>query len=97
MAREGTVARRTTDQAPRGAERRPVTTQPATQLNAGSIDEAELRILRDYARGMTVRGIAHRHHLSERSVRRRIREVCDAFGVNTGIEAVVEAVRKGLV
>jgi DNA-binding NarL/FixJ family response regulator len=73
------------------------TSHPESRGFHGSIDEAELRILRDYARGMTVRWIADRHHLSERSVRRRIREVCDAFGVKTGIEAVVEAVRKGLV
>lgn len=61
------------------------------------LSELDLRILSGYARGMTLEVIARENDLSERTVRRRIRQASDALGVNTGIEAVVTAVRRGLI
>ncbi|KHL12524.1 UNVERIFIED_CONTAM: LuxR family transcriptional regulator [Mumia flava] len=57
----------------------------------------DLEILGDVARGETVEAIARRLDVSERTVRRRLRLVADRLGVDTTIEAVVWAVRHGLV
>jgi len=48
------------------------------------------------ARGHTVDAIAHRLSMSERTVRRKVRGVCDGLGVETTIEAIVWAVREDL-
>lgn len=60
------------------------------------LTQAELRILAEYARGRSLNEIATSMFLSERSVRRRLRVAREAFGVETTIEAVVAAVRRGL-
>lgn len=60
------------------------------------LDQVNLRILREYAGGASLGSIASNNHLSERSVRRRLRSACEAFNVTTVIEAVVIAVRRGL-
>jgi DNA-binding NarL/FixJ family response regulator len=48
------------------------------------------------ARGRTNFAIAETLGVSERTVRRRTLSVCEKIGVSTPIEAVVEAVRRGL-
>lgn len=60
------------------------------------LTQTELRILAEFARGRSLSQIAASMYLSERSVRRRLRVVREAFGVETTIEAVVVAVRRGL-
>ena len=60
------------------------------------LTQTELRVLAEFARGRSLSQIAASMYLSERSVRRRLRVACDAFGVETTIEAVVVAVRRGL-
>lgn len=60
------------------------------------LTQTELRILAEYARGRSLNEIAAGMFLSERSVRRRLRVVRQAFGVETTIEAVVVAVKRGL-
>lgn len=60
------------------------------------LTQAELRVLAEYARGHSLNEIAASMFLSERSVRRRLRVAREAFGVETTIEAVVVAVRRGL-
>lgn len=47
------------------------------------------------AEGHTVRAVARRLGLSERTVRRRLRMVADELGVGSTIEAIVLAVREG--
>ncbi|PXY32609.1 helix-turn-helix transcriptional regulator [Prauserella muralis] len=49
------------------------------------------------ASGLPIEAIARRLGLSERTVRRRMRAVCDQLGFRTPIEAVVWAARQGLV
>ncbi len=61
------------------------------------LEDEELQVLEDLAAGRTLNTIAQRHHLSERSVRRRVRHACEVLEVDTGIEAVVKAVRLGLI
>ena len=60
-----------------------------------STDDVEL--LRLIAQGLRVDAVARRLDMSERTVRRRVRDICDRVGVRTPIEAVVWAVRNGLV
>ena len=56
-------------------------------------DVALLGLLAD---GLVTAAVARRMNASERTVRRRMRAVCQRLGVSTPIEAVVWAVRRGL-
>ena len=56
----------------------------------GEDDRALLSLL---ARGQTTASVASRLDCSERTVRRRLRGICDALGVRSSMEAVVLAVR----
>ncbi|MFT4084528.1 MAG: LuxR C-terminal-related transcriptional regulator [Nocardioides sp.] len=57
----------------------------------------DLDILRRLAAGETVEAVSRHVGLSERTVRRRLRNLADGIGVDTTIEAVVYAVRRGLI
>lgn len=61
-----------------------------------ALSSEDLQVLRLLAQGLPLNGVARRLHLSERSIRRRIRMICDRLGLKTSIEAVVWAVRRGL-
>lgn len=61
------------------------------------MDRTDLVVLRSIAEGRTVEAIARSLHVSERTVRRRLRQVADEIGVDSTIEAVVHAVRRGLI
>lgn len=71
--------------------------EPVSPSVMASLDALDVQILRELARGDTVEMIARSIHLSERSVRRRTRHVCEVLGVGKPIEAVVRAVRDGVV
>ncbi|MEV4984200.1 LuxR C-terminal-related transcriptional regulator [Micromonospora sp. NPDC053811] len=60
------------------------------------LDEGDLRLLRLLATGLPLETVARRMGLSERTVRRRVRAVCDRLDVAAPIQAVVWAVRRGL-
>ncbi|WP_213451643.1 helix-turn-helix domain-containing protein [Rhizomonospora bruguierae] len=60
------------------------------------LDEEDLRLLRLLAAGLPLETVARRLGLSERTVRRRVRAVCDRLGVSASIQAVVWAVRRGM-
>ncbi|MFG1643212.1 LuxR C-terminal-related transcriptional regulator [Amycolatopsis sp. NPDC049252] len=60
------------------------------------VDE-ELNLLALLAEGLPVETIARRLDLSDRTVRRRLRSICDRLGCTTPIQAVVLAARRGLV
>ena len=68
--------------------------EPAQE--APTLDERDLDILRLLGQGRPLDAIARQVGVSERTVRRCLRRLCDAVGVTTPIEAVVWAVRKGL-
>jgi DNA-binding NarL/FixJ family response regulator len=59
--------------------------------------DLDVEILRLLSKGYTTDAIARRVRISERTVRRRLRSVADEFGVDSSIEAVVRAVRLGLI
>jgi DNA-binding NarL/FixJ family response regulator len=62
-----------------------------------AIDRTDLVILGHLADGKTVEYVARRLEVSERTVRRRLRVLADDLGVDSTIEVVVTAVRRGLI
>ena len=59
--------------------------------------DLDVEILRLLSRGLTTDAVARRVGISERTVRRRLRAVADEIGVDSSIEAVVHAVRVGVI
>ena len=57
----------------------------------------DLAVLRLLSKGLTTDSIARELGMSERTLRRRGRLICDRIGVRTPIEAVVWAVRGRLI
>jgi len=57
----------------------------------------DVELLRLLARGLPLGAVARRLNTSERTVRRRVRGICERLGVTASIEAVVWAARQGLV
>lgn len=68
-----------------------VVTEPGMALDA---EETEL--VRLLAEGLVLDAVARRLSVSERTVRRRIRTLCDRFGVDTPVQIVVLAARNGV-
>lgn len=64
---------------------------------AASLSDDDLAVLRLLSRGLTTDAIARELGVSERTLRRRARLICDRIGVKTPIEAVVWAVRGRLI
>jgi len=62
------------------------------ELGTGDLD-----LLRLLSRGLTNEAIARELGISDRTLRRRARDICDRLGVDTPIEAVVHAVRARLI
>ncbi|MFD4191073.1 MULTISPECIES: helix-turn-helix domain-containing protein [Amycolatopsis] len=61
------------------------------------LPRGDLVLLGLLAEGLSPEEVAGRVGLSGRTVRRRIRAVCDRLGVATPIEAVVWAVRREMI
>jgi DNA-binding NarL/FixJ family response regulator len=57
----------------------------------------DVRILAGLAAGRAPETVARELGISERTLRRRLRRVCDVLAVKTPIEAVIWAVRNGLI
>lgn len=60
------------------------------------LSREEVELLGMLARGMPLCAVARRMAASERTVRRRIKAICDRLGVGASIEAVVWAAQRGL-
>ncbi|WP_084958854.1 LuxR C-terminal-related transcriptional regulator [Thermoactinospora rubra] len=61
------------------------------------LSRADLALLAGLARGDTVDRVGRRLDVSGRTVRRRLRVICDRIGVATAIEAVAWAARRQLI
>jgi DNA-binding NarL/FixJ family response regulator len=61
-----------------------------------ALDSEEIELIRLLAEGLLIEAIARRLALSERTVRRRIRALCDRFGVDVPVQIVVLAARNGV-
>jgi len=64
---------------------------------AADVSEDDIALLRLLSQGLTTDSIARELSMSERTLRRRSRVVCDRLHVKTPIEAVVWAVRHELI
>jgi DNA-binding NarL/FixJ family response regulator len=64
---------------------------------AHDIDVVTRNILAALAEGLEGEVIAERCHISERTFRRRLQQLRQQWRVDTNIEAVVHAVRAGLI
>jgi DNA-binding NarL/FixJ family response regulator len=70
----------------------------ATMMTSPSVplDADDLRLLRLLSQGLPLEAVARQMYLSDRTVRRRTRAICERLQVSTPIEAVVWAVRRRL-
>ncbi len=61
------------------------------------LSDDDLLLLAELAKGVTVDRVGRRLDVSGRTVRRRLRGICDRIGVATAIEAVAWAARRRLI
>jgi DNA-binding NarL/FixJ family response regulator len=61
------------------------------------LSRQDVELLRLIARGLPLDAVARRMDTSERTVRRRVKAICDRLGCTSSIQAVVWAARQGLV
>lgn len=67
------------------------------QVSGSILSEDDLTMIRLFAEGWCVDQIARRMYMSERTIRRRSRSVCDRLGVASIIQVVAWAARRRLV
>jgi DNA-binding NarL/FixJ family response regulator len=58
---------------------------------------SDVQLLALLADGLGLEVVARRLDISERTVRRRIRDICDRLKVATPVQAIVWAVRAGVI
>jgi len=63
----------------------------------GRLSEEELAILRLAADGLPLYSVARHVGMSPRTVRRRLRNLCDRLGVTHPVQAIVWAARRDLI
>jgi DNA-binding NarL/FixJ family response regulator len=61
-----------------------------------ALDAEETELIRLLAEGLVLDAVARRLAVSERTVRRRIRALCDRFDVDTAVQVVVIAAHNGV-
>jgi DNA-binding NarL/FixJ family response regulator len=65
-------------------------------VGACTLSNDDVALLRLLAEGMPIEAVARRLRTSERTVRRRTRQICDRLGVGAPIQAVVWAAHHGV-
>jgi DNA-binding NarL/FixJ family response regulator len=63
----------------------------------GQLSRDDVELLRLLAGGLPLDAVARRLHTSDRTVRRRVKAICDRLGCRSSIQAVAWAARQGLV
>ena len=61
-----------------------------------ALTHQDVALLRLLAQGLPLDSVARRMFTSERTIRRRVRDICDRLGVGAPIQAVVWAARRGI-
>ena len=69
----------------------------ARQPAMSTLSREDVELLRLLASGLPLEAVARRMSTSERTVRRRVKAICDRLGFTTSIQAVAWAARQGLV
>lgn len=75
----------------------PARVAPSQGSTVGLLRKQDLRLLAILARGIPLGQIASISDVSDRTIRRRIRRICDVLEVRTPIEAVAWAARRRLI
>lgn len=70
---------------------------PRTLPERGPFSYDELRMIALFAEGLCLDTIGRRLNMSDRTVRRRSRDVCDRLGASTMIQVVAWAARHQLI
>jgi DNA-binding NarL/FixJ family response regulator len=102
LGRAHSLGNRREPSAPQADAHRPDTSWRETPHQHGNGEDSlltaeELAILQLTADGLPLNAVARRTGMSSRTVRRRLRGLCDRLGVTHPIQAVVWAVRRGLI
>lgn len=63
---------------------------------AQTLSDEDIALLRLVADGLSDTTIARRLEVTDRTVRRRLRRVCDTLGVRSRLEAAVQAAQQDL-
>jgi DNA-binding NarL/FixJ family response regulator len=71
--------------------------EPTAGKLAAQLSRQDVELLGLLARGLPLDAVARRLNTSERTVRRRVKAICERLGFTTSIQAVVWAARRGLV
>jgi DNA-binding NarL/FixJ family response regulator len=66
-------------------------------MAVAELSRQDVELLKLLARGLPLDAVARRMNTSERTVRRRMKAICDRLGFTSSIQAVVWAARQGLV
>jgi DNA-binding NarL/FixJ family response regulator len=82
--------------APAGKPRAASSPEPTTSERACSLRADEVAVLALLAEGLPLDTVARQLAVSERTLRRRTRAICDLLGVPAAITAVAWAARRGL-
>ena len=72
------------------------TTDRPRLLEPRLLDDEDVAVLALLAQGLPMGTVARRLAMSERTLRRRTRAICDALGVPAAITAVAWAAKQGL-
>ena len=71
-----------------------------TEVDGGpppGLDGPDIELLRLVAAGLPLDAVARRLQLSDRTVRRRLKAIRDRLGVDSSIQVIAWAARRGLV
>jgi DNA-binding NarL/FixJ family response regulator len=70
---------------------------PRARAAGAELSGQDVELLVLLADGLSLDAVARRVNASERTVRRRVRAICDRLGMSSTIQVVAWAARKGLV
>jgi DNA-binding NarL/FixJ family response regulator len=66
-------------------------------MTGPALGRDDLELLRLLAEGLPMEAVGRRLDLSERTVRRRVRSICDRLGCTAPVQAIVWAAQRGLI